>query len=272
MNRIRWLSSADIPSVMRLNRAAGWNQTEQDWERLLRLEPHGCFALEAGGAVVCTTTAVCYGSRLAWVGMVLTDPEHRGKGYATRLMQVALDWLRGRGVEWIKLDATDMGRPIYLKLGFQDEAPVERWSWTPRPVDAPSLSPGTLDFELDLEAFGACRKSLLEDLSRPGEMAVTDGGYAFGRPGANAAYFGPCVATSITSARKLLQWFLNKHAGEAVYWDILPDNHDALQLAVEFGFERRRQLMRMVARGVAQPEPFRRRDEFVYAIAGFEYG
>lgn len=272
MSKIRLLCSEDIPSVMRLNHFAGWNQTEQDWERLLRLEPQGCFGLEIGGTVVCTTTAVCYGNRLAWIGMVLTDPEHRGKGFATRLMEVAVGWLRRRGIQWIKLDATDMGRPIYVKLGFHDEARVERWARLPRPVDDPPPLAGSVDFGLDLEAFGACRMALLKDLTRTGEMAAVDGGYAFGRSGANAAYFGPCVATGMTSARKLLQWFLSKHPGETVYWDILPDNCDALQLALEFGFERRRQLVRMVMPGVAAPEPFRRRDEYVYAIAGFEYG
>ena len=41
---IRLLSESDIPAAMKLKEAAGWNQTENDWRCLLRLEPHGCFA------------------------------------------------------------------------------------------------------------------------------------------------------------------------------------------------------------------------------------
>jgi len=51
------------------------------------------------------------------------------------------------------------------------------------------------------------------------------------------------------------------------YWDILPANRDATALAKEFGFAPQRRLVRM-SRG----EPLRGREEFIYAIAGFEFG
>jgi GNAT superfamily N-acetyltransferase len=121
------LERSHIPAGIRLKEAAAWNQTEQDWARLLEMEPDGCFGLLCDGEVVATTTAVCFGQKLAWIGMVLTDPAYRGRGFARRLMEHALEFLERRGVEWLKLDATDMGRPLYLKLGFEDEALVERW-------------------------------------------------------------------------------------------------------------------------------------------------
>ena len=40
---IRLLGESDIPAAMQLKEAAGWNQTEEDWRRLLMLEPDGCF-------------------------------------------------------------------------------------------------------------------------------------------------------------------------------------------------------------------------------------
>src|SRR5207244_12045682 len=103
------------------------NQIEEDWQRVLDLEPEGCFGIERGGRLAATTTAICYGRRLAWIGMVLTDPEYRGQGLATQLMRHTLEFLDGRGLDWIKLDATAMGRPIYRKLGFVDECEIERW-------------------------------------------------------------------------------------------------------------------------------------------------
>ncbi len=272
MSEIRLLCREDIPGALRLCRFAGWNQTEEDWLRILRLEPEGCFALDAGGELAATATAITFGQELGWIGMVLTDPAHRGKGFATALMERAIAWLEERQVQWIKLDATDLGRPIYLKLGFEDEEWVERWARPPGNSPRTAVDPLRWDRELDRAAFGADRSRLLEDLARTGESASSGGGYAFGRPGANAAYFGPCVSRDVSDARILLQWFLGEHAGETVYWDILPANRAALELAQEFGFERRRQLVRQARPGVANPAPLERRNEFVFAIAGFEYG
>jgi hypothetical protein len=57
-----------------------------------------------------------------------------------------------------------------------------------------------------------------------------------------------------------------------VFWDLLPCNTEALRLAQEFGFERRRQLVRMALPGVPNFAPFAHSDAAVFAIAGFEYG
>src|SRR5260221_6148539 len=111
---------------MRLKDAAGWNQTAADWQRVLALEPDGCFAIECDGQVRATTTAVCFGEELAWVGMVLTDAQYRGRGFARRLMEHTLAYVRGKRVAWIKLDATDMGRPVYERLGFDDDGAIGR--------------------------------------------------------------------------------------------------------------------------------------------------
>jgi len=271
---IRLLTAADIPAAMRLKEAAGWNQTEQDWANLLVAEPEGCFGLVCDGALVASATAVCFRSALAWIGMVLTAPEYRGRGFARRLMEHTLAFLAGRGVEWIKLDATDMGRPLYVKLGFEEEGPVERWCLPrvegARPVDLPPC--WVEDFaELDRAAFGADRLNVLrrvvvESACVPGE------GYAMGRPGTKAAYFGPCVCRSLEAARTLLEWFLARHPGESVFWDLLPGNAEALRLAQGFGFEPRRKLVRMALRGSPEAAPFRHDDSAVFALAGFEYG
>ena len=249
---------------MRLKEAAGWNQTEQDWRNVLELEPEGCFAIEVDGAVQATATAVCYGTRLAWIGMVLTHPDYRGRGLARALMEHAIAWLRARGVEWIKLDATDMGRPLYERLGFVAECAVERWAATaPGEVAQASACAGSgrTPFDLDLRAFGADRSPLLELLERQG--------YSTGRPGTKAAYFGPCVCPEAAEARERLCAFLAARPGERIFWDVLPHNTAARELAREFGFAPVRQLVRMTLPG---PGAFAHDDNLVYAIAGFEFG
>jgi hypothetical protein len=93
-----------------------------------------------------------------------------------------------------------------------------------------------------------------------------------GRPGSRCAYFGPCVSRSRTTARALLARFLASHPHEPVFWDILPTNEAAVELAREAGFGRVRELVRMTRPGVPDPPPFNHQDDYVFAIAGFEYG
>ena len=103
---IRLLKASDVAEAMRLKAAAGWNQTEEDWLRLLSLCPDGCFAATAGARLVGTTTTTVYGRELAWVGMVLVDPEFRRRGIATALVRAALEGLDAAAVSTVKLDAT----------------------------------------------------------------------------------------------------------------------------------------------------------------------
>jgi GNAT superfamily N-acetyltransferase len=267
MPEIRVITTDDIPAAIRLKDAASWNQTELDWYNLIGLSPEGCFGIEVDGALVATTTAVCFGPELAWIGMVLTHPDHRGRGLARALMERALAWLDGR-VDWIKLDATDMGRPLYRKLGFEDECPIERWAADPPRWSGGSLKPGKPDDAMDRTAFGADRDQLLATLATNDFMSTVEG-YAMGRPGSKAAYFGPCVARTPEMARVLANWYMNRCGKKPVYWDLLPENRAAVKIAQDCGFQPLRKLMRMARPG---KQPFAHDDSLVYAIAGFEFG
>jgi len=124
---IRLLIPSDLTFAQQLCRAAGWNQTEADWLRLLQLGPEGCFLISADGQPAGTATTTVYSEQLAWIGMVLVHPAFRRRGLATRLMQHCLSWLRdGLGIPCIKLDATPAGQPLYRRLGFQIDAELHR--------------------------------------------------------------------------------------------------------------------------------------------------
>jgi GNAT superfamily N-acetyltransferase len=272
MSAIRIITAADIPGAMRLKEAAGWNQTEQDWRNLFQLAPGGCFGIDVDGTLAATTTAVCFGKDLAWIGMVLTHPDYRGRGLARQLMEHALIYLEERAAS-IKLDATDMGRPLYSKLGFEDECAVERWA---RPGDTAArfrprgiFDPLTPEMAAqDRQAFGADRSGMLSVLAKT-ESRVTREGYAMARAGSKATYFGPCVAESSAAAAHLIDDFLVAHQGETIYWDLLPHNTAAAGLAAARGFQPLRKLIRMAIPGEAE---FAHDDSRIYAIAGFEYG
>jgi GNAT superfamily N-acetyltransferase len=267
---IRRLLPSDMESAIRLTRAAGWNQVPSDWERLLRLEPEGCFALESEGQVAATTTALCYGQELAWIGMVLTAPEFRRRGFADALIAKALQYVEQRGVSVVKLDATDKGIGLYRRHGFMDECEIQRWRREPGPTEGTEIFSYVPDFAYDRAIFGTDRATVLETLEEFDAVSLPGGGYAMGRPGFLASYFGPCVVHSPAAARRLLRWFLTKHPDKAIFWDLFPHNKEAVQLAQEFGFTPVRTLVRMhLSRPSARSFP---NPAEVFAIAGFELG
>ena len=167
--KLRRLRAEDISTATQLSAQAGWNQTEEDWRTLLELSPEGCLAMEVDGHLAATTTLLCYGRRLAWIGMVLTKAEYQRRGFARRLLAHALENADKMGIATIKLDATDQGQPLYESLGFRSEQEIERWS---RPGEnAAQLPAGRISVEepwrdSDSLAFGADRSQLLNRLTQ----------------------------------------------------------------------------------------------------------
>jgi GNAT superfamily N-acetyltransferase len=229
---------------MALKEEAGWNQTEQDWLALFEFAPESCFGIEIDGVLAATITAVTYESGLAWIGMVLTARQFQRQGLASALLQHALDYLSNKPVDWIKLDATSIGQPLYERFGFEYECDIERWGRPGTPASA---------------WFPEQTRELGESLAR-------------GRPGASATYFGPCKAASSGVAGELLEWFLELHPGEAIYWDLFPANGSAIDLARRYGFAPLRKLVRMARRARPGVAPMPTDVEHTYAIAGFEWG
>jgi GNAT superfamily N-acetyltransferase len=124
---IRQFTEADIPFAMELKNIAGWNQVEADWQGYLDFEPEGCFLAEINGRQAGTATAIRYGTEVGWVGMVLVHPELRRFGIGKALLERTISYLHNLGVSCIKLDATPMGKTVYIPLGFVDEYELERY-------------------------------------------------------------------------------------------------------------------------------------------------
>ena len=267
--KMRRLSPADIPAAAQLSAQAGWNQTEEDWRTLLELSPEGCLAIEVGGHLAATTTLLCYGRTLAWIGMVLTEAKHQRRGFARKLLRHALETADKMGIETVKLDATDQGQPIYKQLGFHGEQEIERWS---RLGESGAKFPAERGFaeepwrDLDSSVFGADRTQLLDRLAQFNSPRSTSQSYLFSRPGRVTAYLGPCVSENPETARRLIEDRV-RNTGCSWSWDLFPQNRDAVALARDLGFSPKRHLLRM-ARGKQLHE----KENAIYAIAGFELG
>jgi GNAT superfamily N-acetyltransferase len=115
-----------------------------------------------------------------WIGAVAVVPEARRAGLGHALTEAAVTWLRDSGVATIHLHATEMGRPIYERLGFVAEGTcVSLGGSRRRPRRSPGVRaarPGDLAaaLALDREATGEDRTGLLAALW-PQSAASEDG-------------------------------------------------------------------------------------------------
>jgi len=143
---------------MRLKEAAHWNQTEQDWERLLALEPQGCFGLVQDCVLAASATALAYSTDLVWIGMVLTLPEYRKRGFGRSLLARTIEFSESRGIAKAALDATDMEFPLYQSFGFATESIVERWERpaSVAPATGTAFQPWQYDRDLDRRIESPC--------------------------------------------------------------------------------------------------------------------
>jgi GNAT superfamily N-acetyltransferase len=286
MIQIRSLSHDDIPLAIRLKDQAGWNQTEADWQRFLDMQPDGSFVAEWNGRAVGTTVTCVFGS-VAWVAMVLVEPEYRRRGIGKALMSHALKFLDAQGVSSVRLDATALGKPLYEKLGFVMEYELSRYEGLPKPGVPANLKLGPAQgrsgpakvedwpqvMQLDREITGADRSKFLSRLfsEEPEAIRVIRSrtqivGFLASRAGARARQIGPCLGTP-EAGLTLLADAVSRYAGTCVFIDIPKQNQAAINAAKDLGLSVQRQLVRM-RRG----RPVAERTDHIWASSGPELG
>ena len=278
----RPMTDADIQRGLALCRAARWNQLSRDWELLLTLSPQGCRVAVHDDRVVGTVTTVRYEDRFAWIGMVLVDPEMRGQGIGTQLLQQALTQLQD--IPSVRLDATPAGHPVYRKLGFNDEYALSRMEMraassgelrrhtTARPMQKNDL-PAIIAW--DQHVFGADRHLTLEwmlagapeyawVMTQQSEIA----GYMFGRHGFAFEHFGPIVARDQQLAQQLVAAGLQQQAHQPFVIDAPQHSTEWRAWLEAIGFHEQRPFIRMFYR--ANPFPGLPNNQF--GILGPEFG
>lgn len=259
--RLRRMEVSDLGFADSLRKMVGWNQTLQDWHRLLNLEPDGCFIAEWGDRPVGTATTTCYGTVLAWIGMVLVHSDFRGHGIGKALLKHCLNYLNQHGIHCIKLDATPLGKKVYDRLGFRDEWTLTRWEIASfskishskhkkirafKEADWPQL------LEMDAKIFGVLRHNLLKELVRQSYQVLVFenvshaiSGYGMLRCGSHADYLGPVISENPIEGCLLLDQLLSKTEKKTLFCDIPDQNADAINFVKQIGFFQQRPLIRM---------------------------
>jgi GNAT superfamily N-acetyltransferase len=214
---IRRLGRADLGNCVALSVDRGWSPEKSKWSLLLEVaEAFGIDAPDGGlaGAVVLAR----YGKDLASVGMMLVAARYGRRGLGRALMEHLLG---AAGGATVTLFATDLGKPLYEKLGFRtirrSAAFVGRFRPSPAAADnskmrsrpaTPEDMAAILDF--DMTAFGADRGQVLTRLPAFAErlrVLETEGGtagYAAAWRNTTSTVIGPVVAANDSGARRLI--------------------------------------------------------------------
>jgi GNAT superfamily N-acetyltransferase len=209
--QIERLQPADAEGLCHLSIEAGWNQVAADWRLMLTLG-QGFGVRGANGQWIASALALPLGPAISWLSMVLVTKLERGQGLGTRLLSRCIAEVEETDAA-AGLDATELGRPIYLPLGFRDVYPLSRWHAGPgtRQSVAPpegiairAATPNDLPriAGFDRPRSGFERAAILADLlsrapalARVAERADgTLAGYGLGRDGYRALHIGPVVA------------------------------------------------------------------------------
>lgn len=163
-------------------RAAGFSSQVGALLQMPMGSPHGVvLGCDAGGSLSGVTAAIAFpGGSSGWIGAVGVRPAARRHGIAQALTEGAIAWLGEQGASTVSLYATDLGMPLYERLGFVAEGNTVAWRGALRgrasmagvrpltDADRPAVN------ELDRTATGEDRAPVLAALARLDGWAAED--------------------------------------------------------------------------------------------------
>jgi GNAT superfamily N-acetyltransferase len=123
-----WSSEGSLAELKRVNDAA-YGDPPGTFDLGIGEPPSGTWRIyEArldGRVVSVLATTDIEGDCGVW--WVATVPEARGRALSGRLLRVALDEARERGLRTSTLQATKMGFPVYERIGYRDAGELQMW-------------------------------------------------------------------------------------------------------------------------------------------------
>jgi predicted N-acetyltransferase YhbS len=135
--RIRPMTPADVEPVVAAFIRADWGDRRSYLDFATRHPETHPFVAEAEGEVIGTGVLTINGS-VGWIGTIWVEPAWRRRGVGMALTQATIDTAETAGCRTLLLVATEAGRPLYEKIGFE----VQTWH---RILEAPGLGDEAID-------------------------------------------------------------------------------------------------------------------------------
>ncbi len=217
------MTDADILPAADVLRRGSWGERESFFRYAVTQAFVRPMVAERDGAVVGTGVASAHGPA-GWVGTIFVAESERGQGLGRALTEAAVAELHGMGCRTLALVATDMGRPVYERLGFETRSfyqTFERDGLPAAAADAGAADAGAPDDGIraftapDLDEAAALDAAATGEQRRCVLAAMTDveGGLVLRSPAGALDGFvlrapwggGATVASSTEAALRLLE-------------------------------------------------------------------
>jgi predicted N-acetyltransferase YhbS len=224
------MTPADVAPAAEMIRTE-WNDRTVFLRWALDYAPSHLFVAEDQGRIVGTGIATAHGA-VGWVGTIFVAADQRGEGLGGRLTRTVIDDLERRGCRTLILIATDAGRPLYERLGFDLQVQHVRFT-------APGLPPQETDdgirpFEpsmlpdmvaLDRLATAEDRSILVERLANAAtaDVVIDEGsvrGFVIRAPWGGVSLMAPDPDVAI----RLLDWRRRQVSPDHPVFAGLPDS------------------------------------------------
>lgn len=111
---------SDLPIITTLS-PEGWGNITIKIQHYI--ESPFCFPIKllVDQKIVAIGTTIIH-SNVAWLGHIIVSADERGKGYGKHITQELIRIANSKKCKSIQLIATDMGAPVYTKLGFKESS------------------------------------------------------------------------------------------------------------------------------------------------------
>ncbi len=176
-----------------LAQAEGWLLPEGELD-FYRSNSHAlALVLKAKGAVGGLVTGVRHGPS-GWIGNLIVEPRLRGRGLGSLLLDRAILSLESAGCQSLWLTASEQGRPLYERRGFEPRDTVVRWSASGLGARGQACTQRCVLEELlasDARGWGEPRERWLALLAQQSQPLRSGGTLALLQKGSTLSILGP---------------------------------------------------------------------------------
>ncbi|WP_340085052.1 GNAT family N-acetyltransferase [Siminovitchia sp. FSL H7-0308] len=274
---------SDVPGLIELSASVGWDYDKKEIGTVLssgKIFGHK----NAEGEIVSSAAIIPYDTFLASIGMVIVHKNFRGMGLGKEATKKCIESVSKETV--IMLIATEEGKPLYEKMGFNTVDFVHKYICDHYIANTKPLNNSEIIIEefsevdidellkLDEDAFGDKRSRFLMARIKQCEkcLVVKDNnglivGYGLSISGPINLILGPIVAPDYQTAIVLIDKLSSKHQGK-LRIDVPSGNNEFMMLLEKSGFVNVNQPPIMVMNAVNMPS----RNNTLVGIAAQVFG
>jgi N-acetylglutamate synthase-like GNAT family acetyltransferase len=283
---IKEMRKEDLPLVLDLINAEGWDYDLVDVERILEIDPEDSVTAVSGREIVGGITVACHEGR-GVLGHVVVKHSWRKKGIGKDMMIKVIEKLEAKRIAIIELYSVPTAVEFYKQLGFRKigdlmifvgsiRTPI---ATTPSMAEIGDLTAQDLESvkDLDRKITGFERGNIIEKLMLPNlghSVGLFEGGrlvgFALGRLGGDSAEIGPWIMErpNRNDATALFTAAMNRLGNRKTYIEVPDENKTALRIITESGLNPQYPVQRFV-RTKLDVKPF---GPGVMSYAALEFG